>query len=605
MKAKIPYTLIKRSALDNLRQDVGVFKENVTKASAFVKEIASGNLEVQYQDESVANSELAQSLVTMRDQMKKFAQEEKQRNWVTEGLAQFVDILRSKDDNIAALSEVIISHLVKYMKANQGALYIVNDDDQTDRYLEMVACYAYNRKKHLHQRIDFGQGITGQVVLEKSTTYLTDIPKDFIRITSGLGEALPGNLLVVPLKIEDVVYGVVEIATFQKIEKYKIEFVEKLGESIASAISSVKINERTRRLLQETQEQTEQMRSQEEEMRQNMEELSATQEEMHRAQKQTDQALKQVREKEVYLNNMLNATTDAILTVDKDLHIVLANDVMKKTFQAQGVMVEVGFHVTKLAKPGQEEDFIKPYQRAFQGETVVVERSYFEHDYLITYNPLRDSDGKIIGASLFTKDVSEQKKLQRQTESLLTESQQQAEELKAQEEELRQNMEELSATQEEVTRQMVELARVKDELEVRESVFGYTTILSEADIFGAITYVNDKLCEVSGYMREELIGKPHNIFRHPDMPKELFKLFWDTIKAGKVFHGIVKNRAKDGSPYWVDATIVPVKDDSGKIIKYVGARYHIEDEYLAVTMYNKQANQLGWPLLSNAAVELV
>jgi len=604
MKAKIPYTLIKRSNLDNLRQDVGLFKENVTKASAFVKEIASGNLEVQYQDESVANSELAQSLVTMRDQMKKFAQEEKQRNWVTQGLAEFVDILRSKNDNIDALSEVIIAHLVKYMKANQGALYIVNDDDTTDHYLEMVACYAYNRKKHLHQRIDFGQGITGQVVLEKSTTYLTDIPKDFIRITSGLGEALPGNLLVVPLKIEDAVYGVVEIASFQKIEKYKIEFVEKLGESIASAISSVKVNERTRKLLQETQEQTEQMRAQEEEMRQNMEELSATQEEMHRAQKQTDQALKQVREKEVYLNNMLNATTDAILTVDSDLHIVLANNVMKKTFQAQGVMVDVGFHVTKLAKPGEEGEFIKPYQRAFQGETVVVERSYYEHDYLITYNPLRDSDGKIIGASLFTKDVSEQKKLQRQTETLLMESQQQAEELKAQEEELRQNMEELSATQEEVTRQMVELERVKGELEVRESVFGYTTILSEADLFGGITYVNDKLCQVSGYTREELLGKPHNIFRHPDMPKELFKLFWDTIKAGKVFHGIVKNRAKDGNAYWVDATIVPVKDDNGKILKYVGARYHIEDENLALMMYNKQAIKLGWPLLS-ATAELV
>src|SRR6478735_5070103 len=98
---------------------------------------------------------------------------------------------------------------------------------------------------------------------------------------------------------------------------------------------------------------------------------------------------------------------------------------------------------------------------------------------------------------------------------------------------------------------------------------------------------NEKLCEVSKYTPEELIGKPHNIFRHPAMPKELFKEFWDTIKSGRVFKGIVLNLAKDGSHYWVDATIVPVKDASGEITKYVGARYHITDDKIAEELYNR------------------
>src|SRR5690606_38092275 len=147
------------------------------------------------------------------------------------------------------------------------------------------------------------------------------------------------------------------------------------------------------------------------------------------------------------------------------------------------------------------------------------------------------------------------------TKKLLEETQVQAEQMRAQEEEMRQNMEELSATQEEMHRAQrrseealeemkakeAQALIVKANLEIREQLFGLTTILSESDTYGNITYVNDKLCHVSKYNREELIGKPHNIFRHEDMPAELFKKFWETIKKGEVFRGIIKNKAKDGS----------------------------------------------------------
>jgi PAS domain-containing protein len=83
------------------------------------------------------------------------------------------------------------------------------------------------------------------------------------------------------------------------------------------------------------------------------------------------------------------------------------------------------------------------------------------------------------------------------------------------------------------------------------------------------------------------------------MPKELFRIFWETIKKGEVFKGIIKNRAKDGSYYWVDATIVPVKDSAGKVVKYIGARYHIEDPDMALQLYNRQAIRLNLPQLKN------
>lgn len=160
-------------------------------------------------------------------------------------------------------------------------------------------------------------------------------------------------------------------------------------------------------------------------------------------------------------------------------------------------------------------------------------------------------------------------------------------------------MEELASSQEEMQKSMIQLETMKAALQVREDVFGLTTIMSESDQYGNILMANIKLCEVSKYSKEELIGKPHNIFRHSDMPKELFKLFWQTIKAGKVFRGIIKNRAKDGSHYWVDATIVPVLDNNGVIVKYIGARYHIESDKIAEELYNNQALAYGLALLNS------
>ncbi|MAD42491.1 MAG: hypothetical protein CL623_08895 [Arcobacter sp.] len=104
-------------------------------------------------------------------------------------------------------------------------------------------------------------------------------------------------------------------------------------------------------------------------------------------------------------------------------------------------------------------------------------------------------------------------------------------------------------------------------------------IVSKTDLKGNITYVNKIFCEVAQYKEEELLGKPHNIVRHPDMPKASFKELWDTIQAGKRWQGKVKNKAKDGSPYFINATIFPQYDETGKnIIGYIGIRFLTTDD---------------------------
>jgi methyl-accepting chemotaxis protein len=120
----------------------------------------------------------------------------------------------------------------------------------------------------------------------------------------------------------------------------------------------------------------------------------------------------------------------------------------------------------------------------------------------------------------------------------------------------------------------------KAELKVRTDVMNLTCIVSEADLKGDILSVNEKFIQVSKYGRDELIGKGHNTTRHPDMPKEVFREMWSTIGRGNIFRGVVKNRAKDGTPYYVDAVIAPILGENGKPKKYLGVRYDITEAEL-------------------------
>ncbi|AFV97395.1 hypothetical protein B649_05405 [Candidatus Sulfuricurvum sp. RIFRC-1] len=104
-----------------------------------------------------------------------------------------------------------------------------------------------------------------------------------------------------------------------------------------------------------------------------------------------------------------------------------------------------------------------------------------------------------------------------------------------------------------------------------------SNIVSKTNPKGVITYVNDKFCEISGYTRDELVGKPHNIIRHPDMPREAFKDLWDTIKAKKSWNGVVTNMKKDGSQYIVDTTVIPILDVDGDVIEYIAIRHNITE----------------------------
>ena len=260
---------------------------NLETASDFIKNISKGDYSVEWEgltdDNRADNREsLAGELIAMRDQMKQVKEDDQRRLWNTEGLSRVAEITRKDQEDSQMLADHVISYLVKYLSANQGALYFLEEDSSEERHLSMIACYAYDKKKFAEKKIVVGQGLVGQTFVEAKTLHLTKIPANYVAITSGLGEATPSSLLIIPLKFNEQTVGAIELASFSFFQPYQIKFLEEVGEIIASSFATVQINAKTKMLLEQSQQQAEEMRAQEEEVRQNMEELQATQEQMQR-----------------------------------------------------------------------------------------------------------------------------------------------------------------------------------------------------------------------------------------------------------------------------------------------------------------------------------
>jgi methyl-accepting chemotaxis protein len=254
----------------------------------FATSIGKGNLDAHFIKLSEEDA-LGKALMDMRSSLKQAHDENEMRKaednlrrWSNEALAKFAEILRQDNDNLDKLSKAIIREVVNTLGANQGGLFLLNDDEANNQFFELKAAFAYNRIKHKQKNILVGEGLIGACALEKKSIILTEIPEGYIEITSGLGESTPNALLIVPLMLDDTVLGVIEIASFSEFETYQVDLVERLAQSIASTITTVRVSIRTAELLTKTQQQAEEMLAQEEEMRQNMEELQATQEESTR-----------------------------------------------------------------------------------------------------------------------------------------------------------------------------------------------------------------------------------------------------------------------------------------------------------------------------------
>jgi PAS domain S-box-containing protein len=254
----------------------------------FARSLNENNLDVRFVF-SGPNDILGRELHTLQQKMKDTAElqgknddENAKRRYINEGLAQFAEILRTRSNDIHLLGDAFIREIVKYLNAIQGGFFMLSENKQESQVLDLVSAFAYNRKKFLQKSLTLGEGLVGTCAREKQIINLTELPEGYISITSGLGDAKPENLLLVPVLHEDELIGVLEIASLNRFKDHEIQFAREVAGSLGSTIIYARNNQRTSELLSKSQEQALEMAEQEEEMRQNMEELKATQEESSR-----------------------------------------------------------------------------------------------------------------------------------------------------------------------------------------------------------------------------------------------------------------------------------------------------------------------------------
>lgn len=453
--SKARVTFEKRNdEIGQIGQALASLTEGINAKLAFAEKIGTGEYDTTFELQSDRDA-MGKALLDMRDNLKRNTEAERQRNWAIAGLADFAEIIRSQSDS-QALADTIISNIVRYTNSNQGSLFIVHDGAEgEEEYLQLYSCYAWDKKKFEEKTIYKGQGLVGQCWQEGNPVFMTQVPEGYVHITSGLGYATPRSIFIVPLKINEAIYGVLEIASFEPYPKYKQEFIVKVCENIAAAVASAKNAEQTKRLLELSRLQTESLHAQEEEMRQNMEELSATQEEMQRI-------LTETQNKESYLRDLMNASTDSILTFDREYRVMHFNSVMQKAFAAEGIKLHEKSNFLLLSNSG-DFDWKRVYDRALAGETIHKEVTIKGRHYIMQYIPMRDESRNVFAVALFSKDVTEITNAKLEVDRLLNES-------RVKEVTLQDTMERLQATIESDAKRSRELERNSSQLEAQKQM---------------------------------------------------------------------------------------------------------------------------------------
>ena len=285
-------------------------KDSFKQMASFVSEVGKGNLDVHIDIKSSEDT-ISTALMDMRHNLVLARQAEEQRKkqdeinaWKVNGNMQVNERIRANGGTIKELCSSVLRELLSYANIIQGGIYVVNDaDDNEDQFVELVACIAYNRKKMGEKHIGIDEGLVGRCIFERAPIILTELPSNYLEITSGLGDMSPSFLGIFPLISNDIVVGVLEVASFTALDEHVVEYLSKGAESLASSIVSVRTNERTERLLEKTKLFAEEVGAQEEELRQNMEEMHASQEEMLRKTEEYENTIRelqaQLTEKEV------------------------------------------------------------------------------------------------------------------------------------------------------------------------------------------------------------------------------------------------------------------------------------------------------------------
>lgn len=508
--------------LSEIAHAIERMERNILGTSSLIKELgrSQGANQVPYKQQ-IDMPVLAEAIQSVQMRFTEVQEEEEHRAWASQGLSVFVDILREYgNQDIQTLSYALISRLVEYVGAAQGALYVMEEDEsrrtgEKSIYAELKACYAYGRQKFLKNRVYPREGVLGQALVDGETIYITDVPEGYTDIQSGLGGAEPRAILIVPLKLNELLVGVLELASFHEFEPYKIEFIERIATNIASTINNVKANERTRLLLKRQEDVVNALRQQEEMLTQNMEELQATQEEMERNQ--------------AALSAQSFAIGSSLLNIEYDLYGSVLN--------ANALACEVlSYSLTELKGKNHRQlvdtetayslEYDAFWQALREGEPKKGEFKHIGKEgkevwLQASFVPVPDHRGKVDKILFLGFDITEEKH------------------------------------------------KILDYEAQLQAIYRTTAVIT-FDLQANILEVNNLALRSLGYKKSDLVGKHISWLKNRSIAEdEDSKLLWRKLKGGIAEYGEHCFYDHEGKECWFEGSFNPVLDPNGSTIKVV------------------------------------
>ncbi|HEY9663016.1 MAG TPA: ATP-binding protein, partial [Allocoleopsis sp.] len=235
--------------------------------------------------------------------LRETTQKNTEQDWLKTNLAKFTRMLQGQRD-LETVSRLILSELAPLVSAQHGLFYMLDASENHPPYLKLLSTYAYRERKNLSNRFHLGEGLVGQCALEKERILLTEVPEDYIKINSGLGEATPLNAVVLPVLFEGQVTAVIELASFRRFSEIHLTFLDQLTESIAIVLNTIAASMRTEELLKQSQSLAEELQAQQKELtdtnkrlEQQAQTLKASEELLKNQQEQLQQTNEELEEK--------------------------------------------------------------------------------------------------------------------------------------------------------------------------------------------------------------------------------------------------------------------------------------------------------------------
>ncbi|MEC4681533.1 MAG: ATP-binding protein, partial [Nitrospirota bacterium] len=261
---------VEKESNDEIGDLADAFNQMVESSNGVIQQantIACGDYSTEISPRSDQDA-LGLALSQMTKSLRRASEENERERWLKTGQAELSDRMRG-EQTLPTLSKNIITYLAKYLEAQVGVIYLTESGET----LRLTGSYAYTRRKHLPTEFKPGEGLVGQAVLEKECILISEVPEDYIRVTSGLGETVPRNIVVMPVLLEGQAKGVLELGSIRPFTDTQLDLLKLVAENIAITINSAQDREKMAALLAETQRQSDQLRQQQEELKATNEEL--------------------------------------------------------------------------------------------------------------------------------------------------------------------------------------------------------------------------------------------------------------------------------------------------------------------------------------------